>query len=160
MRRATKFLGLLAICTLACTPKGDQKADSAEQSAAASTPTLYDRLGGTPVLTAVVDSFVGHVMADTRINKYFQRIADDTVATQGFKRKLVEQLCQGASGPCTYSGLDMKSAHQGMNLTDADFDALLEDLVRALDAEGVSQRNKNELLGVLGQMRGDIVSKR
>ena len=159
MRRAMTFLGLLAVSILACTPRGDQKADSAAQATVAA-PTLYDRLGGTPVLTAVVDSFVTHVMADTRINKHFQRIAGDTVATQSFKQKLLDQLCQGASGPCTYAGLDMKSAHQGMNLTDADFDALMENLDKALDSAGVSQRNKDELRDVLSPLRADIVTKR
>jgi hemoglobin len=160
MRRAPTFLTLLAVSASACTPKGDQKADSAAAVQVAPAPSLYDRLGGTSGLAAVVDGFVANVTADTRINKYFQRIAGDTAATQGFKQKLVDQLCQGAGGPCTYSGLDMKSAHQGMNLTDADFDALVENLVKALDSAGVAQRNKDELLSVLGPMRADIVTKR
>lgn len=144
-----------------CMRQEAQKADSAAVAQVApSAPTLYERLGGPAGLSAVVDAFVANVSADTRINKFFQRIAGDTAATDGFKRKFADQLCQGAGGPCTYSGLDMKSAHQGMNLTDADFDALVENLVKALDSAGVSQRNKDELLSVLAPMRADIVSKR
>jgi hemoglobin len=77
-----------------------------------------------------------------------------------FKGKLVDQICQGSGGPCTYAGLDMKAAHAGMGLSDADFDAIVEDLVKALDSAGVPQKEKDELLGVLGPMRADIVTKK
>jgi hemoglobin len=76
-----------------------------------------------------------------------------------FKQKLVDQVCQGSGGPCTYTGKDMKTAHAGMGLTNADFDALVEDLVKALDAAGVPQKEKDELLAILGPMRTDIVTR-
>jgi hemoglobin len=156
----TRWL-LFALFVSACAPRESSKVDStAEAAAAPPAPALYERMGGAPVLTTVVDAFVANVSADTRINKFFQRIAGDTAATQSFKQKFSDQLCQGAGGPCTYAGLDMKSAHQGMNLTDADFDALVENLVKALDSAGVSQRNKDELLSVLAPMRADIVTRR
>jgi hemoglobin len=102
---------------------------------------------------------VANVAADARINKFFTRVASDTAAMREFKQKLVDQICQGTGGPCTYTGKDMKTAHQGMGLTNADFDALVEDLVKALDAAGVPQAGKDELLGILGPMRTDIVTK-
>jgi hemoglobin len=161
MRSLTKALLLLSVGAFACTPRADESVDSAATAAAAAmTPTLHERLGGTAAITMVVDSFVANVAADNRINRHFQRIAGDTAAVRGFKTKLVDQICQATGGPCTYTGLDMKSAHQGMNLTDADFDALVEDLVRALDSAGVSQRDKDELLAILGPMRADIVTRR
>lgn len=159
--RRTYAHWLLVLCVWGCAQADTQKADSAATAGVVPPiATLYERLGGSAGLMTVVDAFVAHAMADTRINKYFQRIAGEIPATQGFKRKLAEQLCQGAGGPCTYSGLDMKSAHQGMNLTDADFDAFIENLVKALDGAGVAQRNKDELLSVLAPMRADIVTKR
>lgn len=153
---------LLAVCVVACTPEADQNADSAAMAAApaVTTPSLYDRLGGSAAIATVIDSLVANVAADARINKRFERIADDTAGLRGFKQKLVDQVCQATGGPCTYTGLDMKSAHQGMNLTDADFDALVEDLVKALDSVGVSQKDKDELLGIFGPMRADIVTKK
>ena len=102
---------------------------------------------------------MANVAADTRINKYFTRVAKDTAAMREFKQKLVDQICQGSGGPCAYTGKDMKTAHAGMGLTNADFDALVEDLVKALDAAGVQQKEKDELLSVLGPMRTDIVTK-
>jgi hemoglobin len=114
--------------------------------------TLYDRLGGKAAITAVVDEFVGNVAADTRINAFFGR-----TDIARLKRLLVEQICAGAGGPCTYTGRDMKTAHTGMGVNDAHFGALVEDLVKALDKFKVPTREKNELLGVLGPMKTDIV---
>lgn len=162
MRSLTKALLILSVAALACTPRADETVDSAATATppAVTTPNLHERLGGTSAIAAVVDGFAANVLADTRINRHFQRIAGDTAAVRGFKAKLVDQICQATGGPCTYTGLDMKSAHQGMNLTDADFDALVEDLVKALDSAGVAQRDKDELLAILGPMRADIVTKR
>jgi len=160
MPRATKFIVLLAVVVTACGPKEDQPTDSTAAAAVATADrSLYDRLGGTTAIASVVDGFVANVAADTRINKFFGRVASDTAAMREFKQKLVDQICQGSGGPCTYTGKDMKTAHQGMGLTNADFDALVEDLVKALDAAGVQQKEKDDLLAVLGPMRADIVTK-
>ena len=121
--------------------------------------TLYDRLGGKKAITAVVDEFVGRVAADTRINHYFAAAAGDSKRLASFKMNLVDQICQAAGGPCKYTGKDMKSAHAGMGITSADFDALVQDLVGALDKFKVGEKEKGELLGALGPMKADIVTK-
>jgi hemoglobin len=153
-----RFAPILALTVVAaCAAKEEPAADST--AAVATTRTLYDRLGGTTAIASVVDGFVANVAADARINKFFTRVASDTAAMREFKQKLVDQVCEGTGGPCTYTGKDMKTAHLGMGLTNADFDALVEDLVKALDAAGVPQAEKDELLGILGPMRADIVTK-
>ncbi len=114
--------------------------------------SLYDRLGGKPAIEAVVDQFVQNVAADDRINGFFAN-AD----IPGLKGKLVDQICQASGGPCTSAGKDMKTAHQGMGIRDEHFNALVEDLVAALDKFNVPEKEKNELLGALGPMKGDIV---
>jgi hemoglobin len=118
------------------------------------TPSLYERLGGKPAITAVVDDFVGNVAADNRINGFFAR-----TDIPRLKQHLVEQICAGSGGPCTYTGRDMKTAHAGMGVKDADFTALVEDLVKTLDKFKVPAREKNELLGILGPMKTDIVMR-
>lgn len=152
------LVAFTAIATIAaCAPREEKTADTA---AAAEAPrTLYDRLGGTTSIAGVVDGFVANVAADTRINKFFTRVANDTAAMREFKQKLVDQICQGSGGPCTYTGKDMKTAHAGMGLSNADFDALVENLVKALDTAGVPQKEKDDLLAILGPMRTDIVEK-
>lgn len=115
--------------------------------------SLYDRLGGKPAITAVVDDFVGRVAADGRINGKFAN-AD----IPRLKTMLVDQICQASGGPCTYTGRDMKSAHAGMGVTGAEFDALVSDLVATLNKFRVGEREKTELLGALGPMKKDIVT--
>jgi len=116
--------------------------------------SLYQRLGGKEAITAVVDDFVGNVAADARINK---RFANANIAR--LKMLLVEQICAASGGPCTYSGRDMTTAHAGMNIQSAEFDALVEDLVKSLDKFKVPAKEKGELLGALGGMKPAIVGK-
>ena len=120
--------------------------------------SLYDRLGGKKAITAVVDEFVSRVAADTRINHYFQLTATDPARLASFKSKLVDQICQATGGPCQYTGKDMKTAHAGMGINEADFNALVEDLAGALDKFKVGDKEKGELLGALGSMKSDIVA--
>jgi len=114
--------------------------------------SLYDRLGGTTAIAAVVGEFVGNVAADTRINARFA-----TTDIARLKGHLVDQICMATGGPCVYRGRDMKTTHAGMRITDAEFGALVEDLVAALDRFKVPAREKGELLGLLGPMKKDIV---
>lgn len=121
--------------------------------------SLYSRLGGKKAITAVVEEFVNNCATDTRINKFFADTAKDKKRLAKFKKNLVNQICAAGGGPCKYTGKDMKTAHKGMGITDADFNALVEDLVKALDKFNVGATEKNELLGALGGMKGDIVGQ-
>ncbi len=132
---------------------------AASSSAQARQKSLYDRLGGKAAITAVVDEFVGRVAADTRINKFFAAAASNPQHLAMFKMKLADQICQASGGPCKYTGMDMKAAHKGMGITSAQFTALVEDLVDALDKFKVGEKEKSELLGALGPMKTDIVEK-
>jgi len=120
---------------------------------------LYKSLGGKKAITAVVDDFVGRVAADDRINSFFKATASDPKRLAMFKKNLVDQICEAAGGPCKYKGKDMKTAHAGMGISSADFDALVQDLVASLDKFKVKDGDKQALLGVLGPMKKDIVEK-
>jgi hemoglobin len=114
--------------------------------------TLYERLGGKDAITAVIDDFVARCAADSRINGKFAR-----TDIARLKASLVDQVCEAAGGPCTYSGRDMRTTHEGMSVTGGEFDALVGDLVATLDRFSVPEAEKNELLGALAPMRSDIV---
>ena len=114
--------------------------------------SLYDRLGGKGAITAVVDDFVGSVAADKRINGFFAK-AD----VPRLKGNLVDQICQATGGPCVYTGRDMMTAHKGMGISDADFNALVEDLSKTLDKFNVPAKEKGELLSILGPLKTQIV---
>jgi hemoglobin len=115
--------------------------------------SLYVRLGGLEGISAVVSDFLKNVAGDDRINLRFA-----TADLPGLRQKLIDQICQATGGPCHYKGADMKSAHAGMNITGADFDALVEDLAKAMTNLKVPEREQHDLLTALGGMRGDIVS--
>ena len=125
-----------------------------EKASKVSTDSLFKRLGGKEAIVAVVDDFVARVGADKRINKFFAK----TDLTK-LKMHLVTQICEASGGPCKYTGLSMKEAHKGMGVSGADFSALVEDLVATLDKFKVGEREKTELLSVLGPMKSDIVEK-
>src|SRR5262245_4299802 len=153
MKEVWGFLGILAVVVTV------SSAGALGQSAMKQ-KSLYDRLGGKDAISAVVDQFVGHVAADKRINNFFAQTASDPERLKTFKMNLVNQICEATGGPCKYTGKDMKSAHMGMGVSGGDFDALVEELVWALDKRHVGKTEKNELLGALGPMKADIVEKR
>jgi hemoglobin len=113
---------------------------------------LFDRLGGKPAVEAVVEEFVGRTTTDPRIKHRFH----NTDATQ-LKRLLVEFVCKATGGPCEYTGRDMKTAHAGMDLVEEEWNALVEDLVGALDKFKVPEAEKGEILAALGPLKGEMV---
>lgn len=149
-------LGVLVLSALAvlagCADTGSLSGAGQPVAGATVTKSLYDRLGGKPAITVVVDQFVANVAADGRINSRFA-----TTDIPKLKGHLVDQVCGATGGPCSYRGRDMKSMHVGMRISNGDFGALVQDLVAALDKFNVSAGEKGELLGLLGPMKKDIV---
>jgi len=159
MQRYTSLqIFAFALVLAACGDK-QQAADTAaaaapvaDTAAPAAKASLYDRLGGKDAITVVIDDFVTNVAADKRINARFAK-----TNIPHLKQMLVEQVCQATGGPCTYTGKSMKDAHKGMKITEAEFNALVEDLAMSLDKHNVAVADKSELLTALGGMKGDIV---
>lgn len=116
--------------------------------------SLYDRLGGKEAITAVVDDLSANVAADNRIN---QRFAKANI--KQFKANMVDLLCMGSGGPCAYKGLDMKTVHTGMKISDAEFGAMAENVVKTMNKFNVPAREQGEVMGLLGGMKGDIVNR-
>ena len=161
MRRVKTFL--LAACLVAslATAAAAQNTNSSTTTTAAPgsrraqlEKTLYHRLGGMIAITAVVDEFIKILGADERINKKF---AKSGMNGPRVRLHLIEQVCEATGGPCKYTGLSMKKAHKNMKVTEGEFNAGVEDLVKALDKFNVPAAEKNELLGILGSLKGDIV---
>lgn len=151
MRFKMIFVAALATAGM-MTACGGGKKDGTTTATKGGEKSLYDRLGGKDAITGVVEKFVGIVVADERINGFFKN-AD----AANLKKQLVDQICAASGGPCKYTGKDMKTAHAGMGVKEADFNALVEDLVKALDEFKVPPKEKEDLLGALATMKGDIV---
>ena len=114
--------------------------------------SLYERLGGKGAIVAMVDDFMVRVMDDSRINGLFAQSNVDAL-----KPRLVDQLCEAAGGPCTYTGASMKKAHQGRGIGDVQFDAFTGDFTKSLDRFRVPEREKAEVLAILTKLRTAVV---
>ncbi len=170
------FSGLLAvgIASLLVTGCGGASKPAAEpaptpavvdpQPAAALPPppptpkSLFERLGGKDGIAFVVDEFLKNVAADTRVNKLFAKTKGDKL--EKLKVSLGDQLCEVSGGPCKYAGKDMKLAHKGMAISEAQWDAFIEDLTLALQAKSIGEEEKSELFASLGKYRDDIIEKK
>lgn len=130
---------------------------------AAPTPeaSLYERLGGEAAIKAVVDDFVGRAAGNPKVNFTRKGTDKEWKATDEsvdvLKKHLVQLIAMVTGGPQKYEGRDMKAAHQGMRITDEEFNALAGDLKASLDHFKVPAREQGELLKIVGSTRGDIV---
>ncbi len=116
--------------------------------------SLYRDLGEKEGITRIVEGMLLNIAADPRIVKHFENVDIDRL-----RDKLVEQFCVEAGGPCTYTGDSMEESHKGQNLTRSDFNALVEDLQDAMEAQGIPQPAQNRLLARLAPMRGQVIEK-
>ena len=136
------------------TGNGATRAAAPAPAAAVVTRSLYDRLGGKPAITVVVDDFAANILGDDRIRARFAN-----TDAPAFKALLVDQICEATGGPCRYAGKSMREAHAGMRISEPEWSALVADLKQALDKNRVPAREQGELLGALGGMHGDVVNQ-
>lgn len=124
--------------------------------ACASTPratgSLYAQFGETAGLSALVDSLLERFADDPRIAPKF---ANTNIPR--FRRLFVEHLCVILDGPCTYTGDDMREVHTGLDISEAQFNAVVEHLIDAMQAQGIPQTAQNRLIARLAPMRKDII---
>ncbi|MBP1127985.1 MULTISPECIES: group 1 truncated hemoglobin [Pseudomonas] len=114
--------------------------------------SLYRDLGAMPGITRIVEGMLLNVARDPRIVEHFRR-----VDIQRLRNKLIEKFCVEAGGPCTYTGDSMAETHKGQNVTRSDFNALVEDLIAAMDKEGIAVPVQNRLIARLAALRGEVI---
>jgi len=146
MKKALLAVALLALAACGMT--------ATKPAAPPAKDAFYRELGGTEGITAVVDKFFVHLNADARINTLFRNVDHNDL-----RRLVIEQLCEATGGPCKYTGRSMEEAHSGLNLTNADFDAFVEDLKAAMNDLKVPQASQKKLIGTLAPMRPQIVGQ-
>ena len=126
--------------------------------------SLWDRLGGQAAVTAVVEDFVGVAAGDKRVNFFRGKPVPPAEKVAAFKKSLVNFIHDATKGKddktTYYKGPDMKTAHKGMMITDKEFDALADDLIKTLKKFKVPEKEINELVGIVGSTRKDIVEKK
>ncbi len=123
--------------------------------------TLWDRLGGEEAVKLVVHDFVAAAGKNPKVNATRNgkfKLDDKGVANQ--EKLLVDLVSANSGGPRKYTGKDMKTAHAGMQITDAEFDAAVADLVGVLKKHKVPQKESDELVKIIAGTRKDVVEKK
>ena len=116
---------------------------------------LYEAFGEKEGIRSLMADFVQRLRADKRIGEQFKDTNLDNLGSQ-----LSDQLCQLSGGPCTYKGPDMKTAHSSMNVTRADFNALVEVLQATMSDRGIPFTRQNQMLALLAPMHRDVEAPR
>ena len=116
---------------------------------------LYQALGEKAGITRLMDDFVNRLIKDPRIGDHFK-----DVKPAYLKESLTDQICSLSGGPCQYEGADMKSVHADMDINKGHFNALVEVLQSAMDAQGIPFAQQNRLLALLAPMHRDIITVR
>lgn len=119
--------------------------------------SLYERLGGYDAIAAVVDDFVGRLVSDQQFSRFFAGHSVDS--KKRIRQHILDQFCAAAGGPCVYTGRDMKASHQGLGITETEWDAAAKHLVASLDKFKVGKREKDDLLAFVSSVKKDIVEK-
>lgn len=159
IRRITLAFCLLAALSFTARAQAPMNASMANagNSATPQAKTLYARLGGYDAIAAVVDDFVGRMVADKRLMKFFVGHSEDSL--KKIRMHVIDQICAAAGGPCNYTGRDMRTAHHGLGITSEDWDAAAKHLVDTLSKFKVGKAEQDELLGVVSGLKKDIVDK-
>jgi len=161
-QRTTAVAGRIAMLALvlllapgcATTPPAHADHNTVAHPPSTAKDALYRELGGTEGITKVVDAFLARVDNDLRINLFFEQTDH-----KDLRMLVIEQFCEATGGPCKYSGRSMEEAHSGMNLSDADFAAFVEDLIAAMDELKVPKASQDKLLALLGPMKPQVVGQ-
>jgi hemoglobin len=115
-------------------------------------PTLYDQLGGKAGVAAITENLLDAFAADPQVAPSFAH-----VDIRRWKRVFADYLCQTADGPCQYRGDSMEEVHRGMHIDEAMFNAVVEDLITAMDRQHVPVRVQNRLIARLAPTRAQML---
>jgi len=110
------------------------------------------KIGGSQGVSKLVDQLIKNIGSDEQIFHYF---AKSNVTH--FRNGLELHFCSISDGPCSYDGDSMQDIHRGMQITEADFNRLVELLVNAMQTLGYSTSTKNELLSRLAPLRSEVI---
>ena len=120
--------------------------------------SLYKRLGGYDALAAVTDDFVGRLVSDKQLNRFFNGVSTDS--RKRIRQLVLDQLCAATGGPCIYIGRTMRTVHEGLGITEDDWKIAVKLLTETLDKFKVPKPEQDELVKILSTLKPDIVEKK
>lgn len=120
------------------------------------TPSLFERLGGSPGITALVEDIVARHMDNPVIRARFRPYLEtDKLAVT--KQHLCAFLEAGSGGPARYTGRSMGDAHRGMNVSEGEYMAALDDIMAALRQRAIDEQTQKDVLAIAYGLKGDIM---
>ena len=117
------------------------------------TTTLYQRLGGADGMARLVEDVVAAHLANPIVKPRFENIKD----LDHLKQMACEFFCAGSGGPEAYTGKDMLAAHKGMNISEQEYLAVTDDIVGAMDKNGIEEDAKKDVIAILYALKGQII---
>ena len=128
---------------------------SERQASANVGDTLYKRLGGYDAIAAAVADLMPRLRSDPKLWVYWK--GKSLESRRRGDQLLVDFLCAAFGGPAFYAGPDMKTSHEGLGITNEEWDITLAHIGATLDALGVAAQEKSEVLAAAASLKGDIV---
>ena len=119
--------------------------------------SLYQRLGEAKGISALVDDIVEAHLTNPLIKARFLPVKDNPAHFAEVKQHLINFLASGSGGPEKYSGRDMPSAHRGMNISEAEYMAAIDDILNAMDKHGIDEETKKDVLAIAYSLKGQIL---
>ena len=119
--------------------------------------SLYDRLGGYDTLAAFTDELLQRLTSDPEIGIYWRGHSTDSMKRD--RQLIVDFLCEAVGGPVIYRGRDMKTSHEGLRISERDWDIFAGHAVAALEKLEVPEQEKQEFLDCAASLKGDIVEE-
>jgi hemoglobin len=120
--------------------------------------SLYERLGGYDAISAVVNELAVRLVKDEKLGVYFKGLSNDS------KRKLIAHLtdfvCSATGGPCIYTGRDMKTSHEGLGITEEEWDRFVKITKEVLNKFKVPAKEQQEFLQLVSPLKSVIVEKK
>ncbi len=113
---------------------------------------LFKQLGSLAGIERFVDIFIREIGESKEVRPYFE----DTNLDR-FREKQIEHICLLSGGPCTYTGDSIVESHKGMGVNEADFNALVDTAIRAMNKAGYSVATRNRLLARIAPLRGEVM---
>jgi hemoglobin len=115
--------------------------------------TLYQRLGGADGIAVLVEDAITAHLANPVVKSRFQNIKDMDRA----KRMAREFFGAGSGGPEPYTGKDMLAAHKGMNISEQEYIAVMDDIIGAMTKNNLADDTKNDVIAILYSLKGNII---
>ena len=129
------------------------------QSSPAETTTLYERLGGTPGITSIVDDVIEAHMNNAAISARFKPYLDHPERLEKIRQHTIDFFTAGSGGSIEYHGRDMQTAHQGMNISAAEYMHVIDDIMKVLEKHHIDDESKKDVLAIVWSLKETIISK-